>query len=119
MMLEAEVWVRCGPWWLQDSLIPVIVVFVHTEFCSPSTLLLTFVDVLISSITEEMFAVTGDGSSHQYNRPGRPDCVAIFLHQIETGLIRIHVNGDWTKFAFRSYIRLHIYILFGDDLLIS
>uniref|UniRef100_F1KRP0 Ral GTPase-activating protein subunit beta n=1 Tax=Ascaris suum TaxID=6253 RepID=F1KRP0_ASCSU len=47
--------------------------------------------------TEEMFAVTGDGSSHQYNRPGRPDCVAIFLHQIETGLIRIHVNGDWTK----------------------
>ncbi|VDK20810.1 unnamed protein product [Anisakis simplex] len=49
-----------------------------------------------------MFAVSGDGS--KVVRGGRPDRVVIFLHNVETGLVRVHIDGDWTKWLFRSLV---------------
>ncbi|VDN53155.1 unnamed protein product [Dracunculus medinensis] len=48
--------------------------------------------------TDEMFAYTYDGSLSLINNSScRPDYVAIFLYQIESGLVRVRISGDWTK----------------------
>ncbi|KAK0395362.1 hypothetical protein QR680_001246 [Steinernema hermaphroditum] len=47
---------------------------------------------------EDMFAVSDDGScpsvrSHAY----RPDYVVIYLNRFESSLVRVHIDGVWTK----------------------
>lgn len=48
-------------------------------------------------IVEEMFGVTTDGSVFRGKNGTRPDLVAIFLSQVENGLVQVNIIGDWTK----------------------
>uniref|UniRef100_A0A914YH21 Rap-GAP domain-containing protein n=1 Tax=Panagrolaimus superbus TaxID=310955 RepID=A0A914YH21_9BILA len=45
---------------------------------------------------EQLFEITEDGS--RYTSP-KPDHVTIFLYMAEPGLVRIHIEGIWTKYG--------------------
>uniref|UniRef100_A0A1I7Z3Y0 RALGAPB_N domain-containing protein n=1 Tax=Steinernema glaseri TaxID=37863 RepID=A0A1I7Z3Y0_9BILA len=47
---------------------------------------------------EDMFPVSDDGSCPSIRSPGyRPDFVVIYLNRFESDLVRVHVDGVWTK----------------------
>lgn len=45
---------------------------------------------------EELFDHTDDGSKHASKKP---DYVIIYLHLMEPELVRVHINGIWTKYG--------------------
>jgi hypothetical protein len=45
---------------------------------------------------EQLFEITEDGSRYTSTKP---DHVIIFLYLAEPGLVRIHIEGIWTKYG--------------------